>query len=557
MKPVVEKLDRLRRGEDGSRAAWKVLAVAMPLAAALALWFGRHTFFSVDELAWISASPDLNLGGALEPHVGHLVLIPKLLYKLAFETIGSEYVTFRLLTTASVLLTATLFFVWARRRIPDFIALAGTLVVLFFPADALHFIAGNGFTIMFALACGLAALIAWDRGDRPGDIAAFGFLLLGTATYTVALPFAVGLVAAALLERSGRSRIWVGLVPLALYLLWRILVGAAGTDPEAGGADWANLVLVPSWTFQGLGTVLAAWSGLNFDFSSGGSLPPGAGPGPVLALVALVALGWRISRGDTRPWFWVTVIIALALYASQTLGWGAILRGPEMPRYLYPGLIVVLLIAVEAARGMRWSRTGFAVLWLITAVSLLTSYGLLQETSETYKLRGQQMRAEITAVTLLDSTGVAPVAADQSRRKLSEEFEPGPAAAYGFLGIEPSTLGRRKERIGDSVDRFLSGSLLLELSPLTAPVALGRCRAAVEQDEDFRLSLPADGAVLTTSTTAKLSLGRFGAGVIGLATVGPGSSQLLQLYPDSDPTPWFVTSDQPGLVGCAVAERSG
>ena len=346
-------VDRLRRGEQSSRLSWIVLAVAIPVAAGLALWYGRFAWFSVDELAWLTASPDLDIGGLFEPHVGHLVLIPRLVYKLVFATIGPEYIVFRMLTTATVLLTGVLFFIWARRRVPDFVALAGCLIVLFFPWDPLHFLGGNGFTIMLALACGLAALIYWDRGDLIGDIAAFGFLVLGIATYTVALPFAVGLIVAALLERSDRRRLWVGLAPILLYLLWRLLAGVSGSDPNTGGADWGNLVLVPAWTFQGLGALFNAWSGLGFDFSVGGAPPAGVGEGPgtTLAVIALIALGWRISRGGNRTLFWATIAIALALYTAQTLGWGAILRGPELPRYLYPGLVVVLLVTSRPSGG--------------------------------------------------------------------------------------------------------------------------------------------------------------------------------------------------------------
>ena len=554
MKSMLETVDRLRRGENSSRAAWLVLVVVVPISALLALWYGRFAWFSVDELAWISSSPKLGLSGAFEPHLGHLVLIPRLIYKLALETAGPEYLTFRLLTTASVLLTAVLFFVWAKRRLPDFVALAGALVVLFFPADSLHFIGGNGFTIMFALACGWLALIAFDRDDRPGDIAAFVLLVLGIATYTIALPFAIGLIVAVLLERSAGRRLWIGLVPILLYLLWRVLAGVGGSDPEAGGADWGNLVLVPSWSFQALGAVLGVWSGLNFDFSTGGSLPPGAGLGPPLSLVALVALGWRISRGDTRPLFWAMLAVAAALFAAQTLAWGAILRGPELPRYLYPGLIVVLLVAVEATRGMRWSRSAFIGLWVVTFVCLLTGFGLLREVSDWYQIRALQTRAEVTAVSLLQSTGRAPAVKLQPRNKLSDELKPGPAAAYGFLGLKPTSLSRRAKWVGGSVDRFLAKALSLELVPLTAPLRLRNCRVASADDERFRLTLPAEGAVLSSPAVASIRLGRFGAaGRIPLGTIGPGSSHLLRLYPDSNPTPWFVTSNQPGLVGCAVA----
>ncbi len=60
---MLETVDRLRRGDNSRRASWVVLVVAMVGVGLLALWFGRFAWFSVDELAWISASPTSDLGG--------------------------------------------------------------------------------------------------------------------------------------------------------------------------------------------------------------------------------------------------------------------------------------------------------------------------------------------------------------------------------------------------------------------------------------------------------------------------------------------------------------
>jgi|GEM_PF-734981 len=553
MNRMIETIDRLRRGENSPRSAWLTLAGAMLVSVLLVLWFGRNAWFSYDELTWLSTSSRLDLSGAFEPHLGHLVLIPKLVYKLALETIGTDYLTFRLLTTASILLCATLFFIWARRRVPDFVALAGCLVILLFPSDSWHLLGGNGFTVMFAMACGLAALIAWDRRDLPGDVAAFAFLLLGIATYTVALPFAVGLAVVAVLEKSGKRRLWLSLVPLALYVLWRGLAGVAGTDPGSGGADWTNLVLLPVWTFDSLGTILAAWSGLNFDFSRGAPMPPGTGAAPVLALVALAAFAWRVTRGRTGPIFWGVVATLLALFAAQALGWGVLARGPGAARYLYPGLILVLLIAVEAVRGMQWARAPFLVLWVVTGASMLTALGLLKENTDWLEIAREKARVEIAAVTLLDSSGQAPAPARQPRDILQPEYDSASGDTYGYLGYDPSTLRNRATWIGDRVDAFISKSLTLTVAPVPASSILGRCRVARPSDGHFRLDLPPEGAVLRTSFASQVKLGRFGSGrAIRLGKIAPGSPRLLKLYPDSDPTSWFVTVKEPGLAGCSV-----
>lgn len=550
MSSVLEKIDRLRRGEHEARAAWVVLGAAMIVASGLIIHYGKGNWFSIDEAAWISDSPGLTLSGAFEPHVGHLVLVPRLVYKLVLATVGIDYLAFRLLTVASILLCATLFFVWAKRRLPPFVALALALPILLFPYDPLHLIAGNGFTVLFALSCGIAALLAWERRDRPGDIAAFLFVLVGCATYTVALPFAAGILLASLLERNWR-RSWVGLVPLFLYLLWRALGNVSGSDPAAGGSDWTNLLLLPAWSFHGISGVLASWSGLNFDFGTSDTMPPGTGAGPVLAVLALIALGWRvITRGaDSR--LWLVVAIALAMWAAQTLAWGGIERYPEMPRYLYPGLIICLLIVVEAARGFEWSRAGFILLWLLTAVSLATAVMLLPTKSDQLELKGEQTRAEITAVTLLGETPGAPSAEAQPRLRLTDGFDPVSGAAYGFLGYDPSTLKSRPAWVGESVDRFLFESLHPALQPLGASFRKSSCEPLIGvHGPNTYGRLPWGGAVIASSRTAEIRIGRFGRGKLKLGTVRPGDPRLIDLKRDGDPTRWFIMAQVPGVSIC-------
>ena len=162
-------LERIIEDRLDPRLAWAALGGAMLVSLAVCLYATRGTTFSGDEMTWVAFSPDTNLRVALEPHSGHLVLVSHLLYKLILETIGGNYLTFRVLTLLMVFASVGLFFAWSARRIGHWLALAPCLVLLFFGTDAGHLLQGNGFTIMLAVACGMGALVALDRDSRAGS----------------------------------------------------------------------------------------------------------------------------------------------------------------------------------------------------------------------------------------------------------------------------------------------------------------------------------------------------------------------------------------------------
>ena len=98
------------------RMAWPLFGIAAFIATILILWLGRDRTLSADEMTWFMQTPDLDLGGAIEPHAGHLILTTRLVYKAAFSVFGVGYLPFQLLTIGTVILTAGLFFAYAGRR---------------------------------------------------------------------------------------------------------------------------------------------------------------------------------------------------------------------------------------------------------------------------------------------------------------------------------------------------------------------------------------------------------------------------------------------------------
>ncbi len=559
LKPWLKRwVDPMLDGRADSRIAVALLGLATLVSLFYCLWVTRGTTFSGDEFTWIAFSPDTNFKVALEPHSGHLVLVSHLLYKLILETIGSDYLTFRLLTLFTVYLSVALLFVYARRRVGPWVALAPCLVLLFFGSDTGHILQGNGFTIMLAVACGLLALLALERRSTFGDVVACFALCLGVITYTVALPFVVGAAAAILFTDRRWRRIWVVAIPVLVYLAWRVWILTEGLEVSRGGLSPTYIALLPAWTFQSLSGILNALSGLHYNFSGGGWLPPGAMAGPAMALAFVVAIGWRISRGGLSTWFWVAITIAVAMFASQVLSWIPEVREPGTSRYLYPGAFVVILIMIEAARGYGISRTAFISIWAVALTGFLTNAAIIENSGSSLRERAGGVKLEVTAANLINSAapflpgpGAIPLADLVSQPGISII---GPAEQeYGGLGLSPEEIIAAPPSSRERIDTILSQAIGFTLIPV-APDQLGECRRVRGSEGQTMLELSQAGTALRSRTGGVVTIRRFGdsfSTMVGELT--PGEAMALYAPPDLNPTPWQVSVASPSLTTCEVS----
>jgi hypothetical protein len=355
------------------RVCWAILAAAMAAAAALILYFNRGTTFFGDELTFLYETPTLGAGDVLDPHNGHLVATTRVVYKAILETIGADYLAFRVLAVCTVLLSAGLFYALIKRRIGALPALAPTLVLLFFGSAWQHVATPIGFTPIFAIAAGLAALLALGRGDRRGDLAACGLLVVSVASYTTGLPFVVGTAISVLLRPDRRRRTWIFLIPLILYAAWWLWSLSTGTSSEEE-TKLTNVLLIPAWTAESLATVTAALSGLGLSLQDNPLQENAASRvnpawGYVLAVPVVVALVLRIRRGKVPAAVWASLGIVLTWWALGALA-AVPPRPPDSVRYVYMGSVGVLLVATAAAGYVRFSRLGLLALFGACAISL-------------------------------------------------------------------------------------------------------------------------------------------------------------------------------------------
>ena len=536
------------------RLCWALLGIAMVVAAALVLYLNRGTTFFADELTFVYETPSLGAGDLLDPHNGHLIATTRLVYKAILETIGADYVAFRVLAMCAVLLSAGLFYALVKRRIGALPALAPTLVLLFLGSAWQHVVAPIGFTPIFAIAMGLAALLALERGDRRGDLAACALLVVSVASYTTGLPFLVGAAISVLLRADRRRRAWIFLIPLALYAAWWLWSLSTGTS-SGEETKLANVLLIPSWAVESLATVTAALSGLGFSFQDNPLQDVPASRvdpawGYVLAILALLALVLRIRRGNVPAAMWVSLGIVLTWWALGALAFD-VPRPPDSVRYVYMGSVGVLLVAAAAADSVRFSRLGLVALFGACAISLAANGTLLRDRSVVLRSVSATERAEF-AMLELARPNVDP--AFESAQALGTEspfaLVEAPASTYfgivdryGSLAIPLSELEREPESIRAYADRVLAAALALRLEPMPPPATSDGCTRARNADggQTIALELPSGGASLRQhgAREVPVKLGRFAAGpAVEVGSLSAGDAAALTIPPDTSPTPW-------------------
>ena len=111
-------------GAGGSwpRVAFAVLAA---LAAALLVWLTRHQTFIQDEWAFLQYRYSGGIPSLLRAHNSHVMVLPLLIYKILFHTVGLHARwPYALTLVVAHVAVVTGVFVLVRRRIGDAAALA-------------------------------------------------------------------------------------------------------------------------------------------------------------------------------------------------------------------------------------------------------------------------------------------------------------------------------------------------------------------------------------------------------------------------------------------------
>jgi hypothetical protein len=561
----------------GSRSEWALVAlgVAMAVSAALLLWEGRHLTFFNDEWDLILHRRGHGPAILLRAQNGHLVLVPLLIYKTLLAIFGASYAPFRVAAVALGLLCAGLVFVLIRRRVGDVPALAAAVLLLFLGVAWEQLLWALGITYYCGLAAGLGMLVALERGDRRGDLAACGLLMVSLASLSIGLAFAVAAaVEVCFTARPARwRRLWISIVPLALYGLWTLKYGQnqvvssniASTPfyiAETASAAMASL----TGLFRMVGTAPGAVTGFPpFSIQYG---QPLAALGAILVLIRL----GRAERPSAR--LWALVALTLALWTSLALVAGPG-RSPGASRYQYPDVLLVLLLAAEMSLGARLTVRGRLLLVGLVGFSLVANIANLRDGANFLGQQSEVNRAELAALEL--SKGTVEPAFSPELDYL--EFVDARSyfsftAKFGSPADSLSELARSSETAREAADIVLARAQRLGLERVPAPLPGGAMLKAEAGTEGGRVvrqgpclallpgagtaalvvTVPRQGLLLESSAGAAsmIRLRRFGdAFSVALGAIPPGSVATLTPQQDASATPWramVTTAGKPVTV---------
>ncbi len=512
------------------------LIVLLAGTAFLMLYMTRGLTFNLDEWTVVTQRRGPGAPSLLEPHNEHLTLLFFAVFLPLLQLGGLD--AFALLMMPLVALQVglgTLLFVITRRRLGAGVAVGVAACALLSGLAYENFLIPGQATQMFSIVAGVGAFALLDMPrTRRTDGGLAALMLVALASSGLGIPILLGVAVELALTAQGRARLWVVAAPFGLYLLWYVAYGTnrAGLDELSISALWA-------WTAAGhaAGAMIGERQ---------------IEPGQQLLVLLLVVFAYRVFRVERAA---KIRLAALATILLTFYGLTAISRHdiapPSSSRYLTVGIVFLLLMLVEAARGWKVRVWVPFVVLLVVWISFGKADGnadALRDGRILFLQRSENVRASLGAVELLGRGRVAPT------------FEIAPLAApfleagkwfdaldglRGNPGYSPGQLRRAPAEARAFADDTLVRAGGLQLAPGTRGAGRGMtCRAlsgGVVPPEGVRIEA---GATRPRTVWAR----RFGTRwkLVGLFPVAPGRAIELRPRKDASPVPYVIRTQGPG-----------
>ncbi len=516
----------------------------------------------------------------------YLIVLPVLFYKAAFSAIGiGDYLPYRLVGMALTVVTAALFLVLAARRVGPLMALPGAVLILFLGSSGEVTSTALRIPTQVAVAAGLGMLLFLERRDLRTDLVACALLLVSITSHPLGTAFAAA-AAVLVLARPAPERwrrAWVFGAPLIVFAVWYLTL----REPVSAGPSLGEQLRdLPRFEAQSLAVMAAAATGV-FQWPTRHFLNPlsYAIAGAIVGVTAARALMRRMP-----PEFWAILAALIVLFGAPAFAPGGV-RTPEATRYIFPGVVMLLLLLAELARDVSFStrqaRVAGGAVAALLLFAIVCNAIVLERNARMWAAAGSRLRAELTAVDLARGHVGGLFRAEDPTIPGPNQTRSFELTAMGYFATEtdfgspaftPAQLRQEPASVRQAADFVLARALALHLSPVPTMPPTGDHRprvlattAAVRPSSSgcrtilpggpaaFQLELPPRGIALVGASQARaqLSLARFG-DPYSVPLEAPPSSRIarLRIPPDPDPTPWKLSirgSTRP-IDACGLAK---
>lgn len=417
--------------------------VALGAGVALLLYLGRGLWFFTDEWNFLLNRRELTLYHVMRPHNEHWVAFPALLYR-GLLALGGLHTYWPYYLTGVAFHTAATVAGWAvlrRLGVPHLVAAPAALSLLLMGAasEQLFNAFQLGWTAPIALFCGALLLLERPVPRARHVTGASACLALAMPFGGVGLALAVGMAAGLVLRRRFRTAVLVAGPALACYLLWRLVWGVSPPlEPQA-------FPLIPAYVAYGVTASVAGFTGLPLVLAA--------------ALLAVLAV-WLVVAALRTPLpltAWAASCSLLAFFASAGLARALAsgVRQAGSSRYLYLGVLLLLLATAAASRPLWRSRTAVLVAAGLVAACLVVNVVTLRDEARAVRALKGASAMRILAADALLTQGIPHVpqaqpdplyAPDVTAQELHELRQDGLRLDYQGPA-EPSDLITREERL--------------------------------------------------------------------------------------------------------------
>jgi hypothetical protein len=510
-------------------AWWVGLGLLLVLVAAMMLYLTRGLTFNLDEWIVVTERRGPGAPSLLAPHNEHLSVLIIGTFIALLKLGGLDaFVLFMVPLIALQLGLGVLLFVIAKARVGAGIAFAVVMLALLSGLAYENFLIPGQAGQMASIVAGVAAFAVLDRPpSRRDNRLICGLMIIALCSSGLGIPVLVGVGVELLLTPAGRDRLWVVGVPFALYVLWYVGYGT-------NRAGYHDLALSALWAWTAMSHAAGALIGKRQ-----------VEPGQDLLIVLLLVLAYRTFRvtSQSRVRLAAIATVLLSFYGLTALSRHDV-APPSSSRYLTVGLVFLLLMLVEAARGWKIRAWVPFVVLLIALWSFSKNEDKIafREGRTLFLQRSEHVRASLGAVDLL------------GRARVDPKFEIAPLAApfleaghwfdtlddlRGDPGYSPSELLRAPADARAFADDTLvrAGGLRL------GPAAQGRppCAHAWRRDTGV---VPAGGVRVEAPRARALTISarRFAEEwvVVGVLPVAPGRAVELHPLADASPKPYVL-----------------